>query len=109
MAKSPAAPPKRYTVIQRDDTDATHTLGEVSLDADSKISVVSAAPDGAETLNKIVERMNNKAVLHVDAPPPPSAPRFALASRMVKRDDPEFRSELEAQLRQYYDIELQPR
>ena len=108
MAPSSDAAPQRYTVTERQDDGSSRTLGQVSLDALCKMTVVGAEPDGAELLGKIVERMNNKPVMHVDMPPPPNAPRYALASRLVQRGDPEFQTQLEAQLRQYYDIELRP-
>jgi hypothetical protein len=100
--------PRRYIAIQRDDDGSTRTLGQVALDAECHITVISTEPDGADSLGKIMTRMNNKPVLHVDMPPPVGAPRFALASRLVQRGDPEFQTQLEAQLSQYYDIELRP-
>ena len=111
MASEPASA-GRYTAIEIDDSQE-HILGNVVLDAAGMINVEPSA-DGADnegllTLARIAERMNAKPVMHVDTPPPPGSPRFALATRSVKRDNSAFIPALKDYLRTYYNIELRPR
>ena len=100
--------PRHYLALQHEDDGSSRTLGEVALDAQGRITIVSAVPEDAEQLGKIMTRMNNKPVLHADVPAPADAPRFTLASRLIQRGDPAFQAELLAQLTRYYDIELRP-
>ena len=99
------AVPGRYAAVQADQ-DGERRLGIVVLDDEGRITVEEADTQQQTTLEKIVRSMNGKSVLHVDVPPPPDAPRFALASRIVERGSPDFISALKEQLQRYYDVEL---
>lgn len=95
----------RFTAMQ-DWEGAPRRLGAVSMDGAGRLAVVEAPPEHAENLGRIIREMNDSAVLFVRIPPPPGAPRYAVASRQVRRDDPEFVATLRAQLDVYYGITL---
>ncbi|MEI6722227.1 MAG: hypothetical protein WCO67_15795 [Betaproteobacteria bacterium] len=99
-----------YTETDDDDDDekqTNSTIGRVEADANFILKVVSAVPDQKEFLDETVELVNEKQVLHVEAPAPKGAPKFAVASRKVERGTPEFAAELQTYLATYYDITLQ--
>lgn len=83
-------------------------VGHVELDPRGSILVLDAAPSRATWLREVASRMNRKGVLHVEAAPPPGAPRFTSASRLIRRGEPEFVPALKDYLRVYYGIELRP-
>ena len=98
-------PPGRYVARQHVD-GSDRVLGEVELGADGVLSLPPGAAPGP--LDKIVASMNAAERLHVDVAPPPDAPRFAMASRIVERGDPGFIAALADQLARYYRLELIP-
>lgn len=98
-----------YEVVERE-AGVERRLGRVTMDGDGLLAVsvtggdAGAADDGA--LERLVQRMNAKSVLHVDVPAPEGAPKFAKASRVVRRGEAAFVPALRDQLLTYYDIEL---
>jgi hypothetical protein len=86
--------------------DREMVVGQVTLDDRARISVVSTQPGREEWLRRLTQRMNEKAVMHIDGPPPKGSPRETLASRNVRREDPAFVPALKNYLRTYYDLEL---
>ena len=97
---------RRYTAIDSED-GREHRLGVVSLDAMGIIGVEEAqAGNDRDTLVRIAGYMNEKPVMFLDAPPDEDDPKTALATRGVKRGNPEFVPALLAYLATYYTIEL---
>jgi hypothetical protein len=86
--------------------DRETVVGQVTLDDRARIAVVASQPGREEWLRRLTQRMNEKNVMHIDAPPPKGSPRETLASRNVRRDDPAFVPALKTYLRTYYDLEL---
>lgn len=82
------------------------TVGIVQLDAQRHLSVVSASPDRAAWLHKLVGDVNAEDVLHLDVPPPAGSPRFADTTAPVPRSDPRFPDALRQHLERYYDVTL---
>jgi hypothetical protein len=95
----------RFQVIMHGES-GERRIGAVEVDDAAMLTVVSAIPDRAQWLRKLVRRMNDKQVLYIDAPPADGQPRFALASREVPRNDPRFAAVLRDDLRRNYDLEL---
>ncbi len=104
----PSAPfPRQYEAIYHDDTGLDHA-GVLSMTADGKLAVVSADDRFAHTLDVAVRSMNAMPAETIRVPPPPGAPRFALKSRIVPRESPEFIPTMLANMRRSYRLELRP-
>lgn len=101
-----AQTPGRYEAVQTVDGDE-QALGAVLLDGSGRMTLEQAA-DGDGTLAELVDRMNAKDVMFVEAPPPPDAPRFTLRSRVIRRGEPDFVPALKDYLRTNYKLELRP-
>ena len=99
---------RRYAVVQLDDR-REQDLGTVLLNDAGQITAEPGAADGNEKLAVIIQSMNSTDVMHVNVTPPEGAPRYAVASRVVRRGEPEFVPLLIEDLRKYYDLELRPR
>ena len=96
---------RRYAAMQEWE-GASRRLGLVSMDDGGTLAVVDAVPEHAGSLGRIVREMNGSAVLFVRIPPPAGAPRYAIASRQVRRGDADFVATLREQLGVYYGIAL---
>lgn len=83
-------------------------IGQVTVDKEYRLQVVSVIASKKDFLTEIVDVMNAKTNLHAEAAPPEGAPRFSEFSRVVDRSSPEFFTQLQAHLKQYYDLVLQP-
>ncbi|MEI6722226.1 MAG: hypothetical protein WCO67_15790 [Betaproteobacteria bacterium] len=111
-AQTPARPAdtdaKLFDVLLAGKHQGRPRIGRVAVDGKNLLQTVWVASKQKEFLSEIVEAMNGKAVLHVESAPPKDAPRFANASRIVKRTSPEFFTESQTYLRHYYNITLIP-
>lgn len=107
MAIQPAGTVQRFEFRQRR-TDAAEdrTLGTVAIDARGMMSILSTGDDPDGLLALIVKEQNQRPNLNVSAPPPPDAPRFALATRVVERGSDEFVPALAQYLDEFYDVDL---
>jgi hypothetical protein len=103
-----SSPAGLYDVVLTE-KDKSTPIGAVRLSRTAEMTVVSATADRAEWLSSLVDRTNREALMHQDAAPPPDAPRFTDASRLIKRTDPEFTAALLDELRKYYGVELRKR
>ena len=83
-------------------------IGQVTADKEYRLQVVSVIASKKDFLSDVVDRMNAKTNLHAEAAPPEGAPRFSDSSRVVDRSSPAFFTQLQADLKQYYDLILQP-
>ena len=99
--------PQRYMAVK---TAGGHEkkLGVIKLDADAIITIEAPEPEEAEALERLVARVNKQDVRHESVAPPPGAPRYAVASRVLKRGDAGFIPALKEELLKYYDVELRP-
>ena len=88
-------------------TGSTAVVGVVSLDPRFMLQVISTVPERDAWVRSLVARTNRIKTLHLDAPPPADAPKFAMASQPITREDTRFRQALTEELRKYYGIELQ--
>lgn len=104
----PAKSPQLFDVILTDEDGKQTNIGRVEADSAFRLKVVSADAKQKEFLEETMELVNAKAVLHVEAPPPAGAPKFAVYSRELKRGADGFAAELQAYLKSYYDIVLKP-
>jgi hypothetical protein len=98
--------PKTYEVVQREDGEE-RAVGVVTLDAAGRLGFVSSSADAE--LRTIVDELNKEDVMHEDAAPPADAPRFAEATRPIKRGDERFVPALREHLRRYHGLELRPK
>jgi hypothetical protein len=97
-----------YDVILAKHSSSQKKIGQVSVDKEYRLQVVSVVSSQRNFLSDIVDTMNAKANLHAEAAPPEGAPRFSDFSRVVDRSSPAFFTQLQADLKQYYDLILQP-
>jgi len=97
-----------FDVIFTDEDEKEINIGRVEADPSFKLKIVSAAPEHKEFLEETVDLVNDKKVLHVEAPPPKNAPKFAVYSKQVERGKPEFASEMQSYLSSYYHLNLKP-
>ncbi len=100
-----ALPPGRYVAVQHGE-QGDRELGLVRLDEDGTMTPEAVEQTEGSDLARIAQAMNKKQVLHVDVFPPPDAPRFAMASRIVPRGDQDFVPALLQQLARYYKLQL---
>lgn len=109
MSTTSAGATTRYSVIRRDESGGgEHKLGVIAIDADGMLAILARDDDPDDRLPLIVEELNRLAHLNVKVAPPRSAPRFAVASRVVDRGTPEFMPALTDYLATYHLIELRP-
>lgn len=91
--------------FQADDDDPAVELGTVSIDREGRLGVMQARPGHEQRLAGLVEAMNAKPMLHVDAGGG-IGPRHAHASRPVMRGDPDFVGALRDHLATYHGVDL---
>ena len=99
--------PRRYEAIYHDD-DRTERAGALSMSADGMLTVLGAEDRYARTLDLAVRNMNDMKNESVRVPPGPGDSRYALKSRVIPRDSPEFIPTMLADLRRTYRLELKP-
>src|SRR5262249_3704593 len=97
-----------YDVILAKHSGSQKKIGQVAVDKEYRLQVVSVISSQRNFLSDIVDTMNAKPNLHAEAAPPEGAPRFSDFSRVVDRSSPAFFTQLQAHLKQYYDLILQP-
>jgi hypothetical protein len=97
-----------FDVLLADDDENQVNIGRVEADPNFNLKIVSVVPEQEEFLTETVELVNDKDVLHVEAPPPEGAPMHAVFSRQVRRSAPEFPAEMQSYLQSYYDLTLKP-
>jgi hypothetical protein len=97
-----------YDVILAKHGGSQKKIGQVAVDKEYRLQVVSVISRQKDFLTDIVDTMNAKTNLHTEAAPPEGAPRFSDYSRAVERSSPAFFTQLQAHLKQYYDLILQP-
>jgi hypothetical protein len=83
-------------------------IGQVTVDKEYRLQIVSVIPSQKDSLAETIDAMNAKTELHAEAAPPPGAPPFSDFSRVVDRNSPAFFTQLQAHLKQYYDLILAP-
>jgi hypothetical protein len=84
------------------------TIGRVEADSSFRLKIVTAVDEHRQFLDETLQRINNKDVMHVEVVPPEGAPKFALYSRAVSRNEAGFLPELQVYLKTYYDLTLRP-
>jgi hypothetical protein len=97
-----------YDVILAKHSGSKKKIGQVAMDKEYRLQVVSVIASQRNFLSDTVDAMNAKTNLHAEAAPPEGAPRFSDFSRVVDRNSPAFFTQLQAHLKQYYDLILQP-
>lgn len=117
LATAPVAATTPATAAERASTrhDLQRTLGQrsvtiatVRLDAEGRLTLLWARPAEAARLRTRIAELNAEPQLHLDAPPPASAPPFANTSLVVPRGDPRFIEALRQHLLRYDDLLLGP-
>jgi hypothetical protein len=96
-----------YDVVLAKRGGSQKKIGQVAVDKEFRLTIISAIPSQKDFLSETFDVMNAKTELHAEAAPPQSAPQFADFSRVVNRNSPEFFPQLQTHLRQYYDLILQ--
>ena len=96
-----------FDVILAKHSGSQKKIGQVAVDKEYRLQVVSVIPSKKNFLTEIADVMNAKTNLHAEAAPPEGAPRFSVFSRVVDRSSPAFFTQLQAHLKQYYDLILQ--
>src|SRR5882724_10224742 len=97
-----------YDVFLARSVGSQKKIGQVAVDKEYRLKIVSAIPIQKAFLTETFDLMNAKAELHAEAAPPAGAPKFSDFSRVVNRNSPRFFPQLQMHLRQYYDLILQP-
>src|SRR5690242_14978939 len=97
-----------YDVILAKHSGSQKKIGQVAVDKEYRLQVVSVLASKKDFLTEITDLMNAKPNLHAEAAPPEGAARFSDFSRVVDRSSPAFFTQLQAHLKQYYDLLLQP-
>jgi hypothetical protein len=97
-----------YDVLLAKHGGSQKKIGQVTVDKEYRLKIVSAIPSQKDFLNETFDLMNAKTELHAEAAPPQGAPQFSNFSRVVARNSPAFFPQLQAHLKQYYDLILQP-
>ena len=102
------AKPQLFTAILIEG-DHEIPLGTVAIDAAGLVRILDSAKASAAAagkLQRMVDEVNAKKIVHIDVPPREGAPEFTLASAIIKRGDPRFVSALLDYALTYYGIEL---
>jgi hypothetical protein len=95
------------SVYQPDaETGAETVIGKVDMAADGRLKLRAAIPAHKKALAALVQNLNGKDVLHLDVPPGPDDPRFAVSSRPVARGDADFLAALNEYVGKYYKLSL---
>ena len=103
-----SSPAGLYDVVLTE-KDKSTPVGTVRLSRTAEMTVVSATADRADWLGSLVDQTNREVLMHQAVAPSPDAPKFADASRLIKRTDPEFAAALLDELRKYHGVELRKR
>jgi hypothetical protein len=97
-----------YDVFLAKRSGSQKKIGQATVDKEYRLKIVSAIAGQKDFLAETFDVMNAKTELHAEAAPPPGAPQFSDFSRVVNRSSAEFFPQLQAHLRQYYDLILEP-
>jgi hypothetical protein len=97
-----------YDVILARHSGSQKKIGQVTVEKEYRLQVVSVIRSQKGFLTDTIDAMNAKTNLHAEAPPPQGSPQFSDVSRVVDRNSPAFFPQLQAYLKQYYDLILQP-
>jgi hypothetical protein len=97
-----------YDVVLATHSGSQKKIGQVTADKEYRLQIVSVISSKKDFLKDTIDAMNAKTNLHVEAAPPQGAPQFSDVSRVVDRNSPAFFTQLQAHLKQYYDLMLQP-
>lgn len=97
-----------YDIFLAKSNGSQKKIGQVAVDKEYRLQIISVIPSQKNFLTDTVEAMNNKATLHAEAAPPQGAPQFSDFSRVVDRNSPAFFTQLQVHLKQYYDLVLHP-
>jgi hypothetical protein len=97
-----------YDVILAKHSGSQKKIGQVATDKEYRLQIVSVIPSQKDFLTDTIDTMNSKTNLHAEAAPPQGAPQFSDFSRVVERNSPAFFTQLQAHLKQYYDLILEP-
>ncbi len=81
-------------------------IGRTALSADGQLSLLAALPHRKAFLAGVVRDLNKKKTFQVRIPPSPSSPKFAIATRSVRRGDDDFAEAVAGYLKRYHGIEL---
>jgi hypothetical protein len=82
-------------------------LGQLALGTDGLLTLKHALPDANARLNNMVELINQKPGLHMDTPPQAGSPQFAVATRFVERNSPDFLEALQEHVHKYHGYSLE--
>jgi hypothetical protein len=102
-AKQPMLP-VLFDVVDTDHGD--RFVARIRIDGAGRIAAERIDPERRDWVETIVREMNQQETIIVPAPPPSSAPRFAMYGVPVARDDPEFLAAMEAYLRRFHALAL---
>lgn len=89
-----------------EETDEETLIGKIEYASDGRLTVLESAAEHEVFLTNTVDGLNAKEVLVEKVPPPPTAPKFAVHSRVVQRTDEDFFPTLQAYMRRYYGLSL---
>jgi hypothetical protein len=97
---------KVYYIDPDDETKDDIFLGEIKLDSEGELTVISADPDYAEHLQESVNELNGKPALQVKTAPPPDTPMLQLHGEIYERSRPDFLEGLKQYALTYYSFRL---
>ncbi|MCB9765086.1 MAG: hypothetical protein H6739_35255 [Alphaproteobacteria bacterium] len=96
--------PRLYSAIRLDpDTEEVMPVGDVEIDADGRLRVLSSEPGLLGYLNDIADDLNARDEITEKVP---GELRNALEARYVPRDAPDFLDVLKEYVSKYYGLEL---
>lgn len=98
---------KTYAVYRVDDDDERlERIGQVSLDAQYRVSLVNAEAAAESDLREAISEMNGSDSLLQKLPPAADKPKFSIRKEKHERADPGFFDALQDNLRRWHGMEL---
>ncbi len=81
-------------------------VARIRVDLSGHIAIERTDPSRRRWFEDIVDDVNRQETIILPAPPPSSAPRFAMYGFPIARGDPRFLSAMRVYLRDYHSLEL---
>jgi hypothetical protein len=97
----------RYAVFRLDaDNVQQERMGEIDLDKNNDMQLVSAEGEAKEEILEAMEELNGKPVLFIKGPPESDAPKFSINKTAVERTAPNFLDALQDNLKRWHNMVL---
>lgn len=89
------------------ETGEQTTVAKLELSPEGILKLLAAKPEQRKPLALAVQEINAREGLHMEVPPLPGTPQFAVASKLAPKTSPDYSAALAEYFRKYHDLTLE--